>query len=101
MNERPELEYNPPVDEYIRRIHRKHMKQNGREINRLKNHMYECLITNNINGYVYALEKIRRLCLQSALPVDVMESMYRSSKMSVDELVYKTMRGEDIAAEGI
>jgi hypothetical protein len=85
------------VDEYVKKLHARYMKKHGREITRLKNHMYECLITNNQEGYVYGLEKIRKLCLQKPLDRDVMISLFRSSKTSVDEIIYKSMNGGELS----
>lgn len=72
------------------------MRKNRREIKRLNDHATECLISNNKDGYKYAINKIRSIAgLSDNNQLDV---LWETSRERVIQLIYEasnSVRGDE------
>ncbi|UOX40431.1 hypothetical protein UGMREWDR_CDS0114 [Aeromonas phage GomatiRiver_11] len=64
----------------------KHLKKHGRELKRLKKHAERALFANNREQYMYAIDKLRVLYKQKALPTDVMSVMFDTSRAQIVDM---------------
>lgn len=80
------------VSAQARYMAERHMKKYKKEIDRLKQHAEDCLITNNKDGYIYAIDKLRQLTFKKKLDYKTMESLYITSKEKVDEIIRLHMK---------
>lgn len=72
-----------------------YFKKNKKEIDRLKKHASDSLITNNKDGYIYSIRKLRKISFQKPLSDSVLESLYITSKEKVDELIRTELEKEN------
>lgn len=72
-----------------------YFKKNKKEIDRLKKHASDSLITNNKDGYIYSIRKLRKITFQKPLSDDVLKSLFITSKEKVDELIRTELEKEN------
>lgn len=63
------------------------LRKNKREIERLKKHGQMCLVSCNIPGYVYAINKLRGIYKQPLLTEEAGKVMFETSRARLIELI--------------
>ncbi|AFL47476.1 hypothetical protein ZZ1p0116 [Acinetobacter phage ZZ1] len=88
------LENKFDTDEIQRRIEReagqqaeKSLRKNKREIERLKNHAQKCLLTDNFEGYGYAINKLREFYRRPKASRTELIVMYDDSRQTLFNIV--------------
>lgn len=83
-----------PFEEEAKKRADKILKKNRRELKRLQNHAYKCLMELNKEGYIYSIGKFRTIIKK---PADrkTLEMLYETSVASVIELVKDAIKPVD------
>lgn len=71
----------------VRKMADKHHRKHGKEIKRLSDHARDCLITNNKDGYIYSIEKLRLISMQPKLDLETLETLFLTSKQQTDKIL--------------
>lgn len=94
MNMKPEIDIEEETQRLQEKIKQdankkaeKILRKNKREIKRLKEHGQLALVSGNIDQYVYAIEKLRRIYKQAPLGQAGLELMYRTSREKLFEMI--------------
>lgn len=74
------------IEKQARKKAEKILKKNKREIDRLKKHAENCLISGNKDGYCYAIKKLRDFYKQPYTN-ELVDSMWRSSRAAMFDIV--------------
>ncbi|QHJ74043.1 hypothetical protein Lazarus_107 [Acinetobacter phage vB_AbaM_Lazarus] len=69
------------------------IKHNKKELERLKKHAGECLITNNFTGYSYAIKKLRKFYRQPYND-ELILAMWNSSREAMLDIAHKAAKLE-------
>ncbi|EQA7786751.1 DUF2654 domain-containing protein [Acinetobacter baumannii] len=67
------------------------IKKNKRELERLKKHAGECLITNNFDGYSYAIKKLRKFYRQPYND-ELIKLMWNSSREAMLDIAHNAAK---------
>ncbi|ALY07124.1 hypothetical protein VmeM32_00137 [Vibrio phage vB_VmeM-32] len=70
----------------------RYLKRNKKEIRRLEKHAKESLIVGNRDGYIYSLNKLRKLAGRASVSREQAEEMYRQSKIVTDTAIRKAIK---------
>lgn len=70
----------------------RYLKKNKKEMRRLENHAKESLIVGNRDGYIYSLNKLRKLTGRAPVSRKQAEEMYRQSKIVTDATIQKAIK---------
>lgn len=78
--------------EFRDRMFKKIFTKNRREITRLEKHAKHCLITNNKDGYIYAIGKLRKIVGKGEIDQQTAESLWLTSKERLDGEILKILK---------